>query len=359
MDPQLEQLVSTPETKDALKKYPKNAKGTIELDFQKYPCMSKDETPWDYAYRTQTKVELKTTAYKEYLGDIEDPFPITHYQDGMMMVIEPPPFPPAIPSKLICGDAVIPIMLQRTPCLEYQRLCLKNVAEDSELGVIIDINTKTGKTDISLDRKYDAALYLQLNREKLICNLQTNDLVIKKDSTVIFHTKVVKESLKTEFFKMASSMIPVIENLLYIEECLNCKFICDISKIGQDDFYYITLIASSLRKKWYFQKLEFDNSLRCHYNNFPDNIDKEPDENAELTGSINNFSVSFLGVQLLIGHYILVYRKCKINNIKSVLKNIKRKKDNIMLTIKPIEGYECFERYSLAEDIKVIEKDDN
>ena len=46
---QLEKLVSTPETEDAFKIYPKKIKGTFLLDYKKYPHMDGAETPWESA----------------------------------------------------------------------------------------------------------------------------------------------------------------------------------------------------------------------------------------------------------------------------------------------------------------------
>lgn len=47
-DANLKRLVSTPETEDAFKRYPKRIKGTYQIDRKKYPDMDKSETPWEY-----------------------------------------------------------------------------------------------------------------------------------------------------------------------------------------------------------------------------------------------------------------------------------------------------------------------
>ena len=116
---ELERLISAPETEEALKKYPKTVKGTYRIDYNQFPYMDRSETPWAYAYRTQTKVELETTSYKEYLGDQEDPFPVTTYSAGMITIIEPPPFPDAVEASISSGESSIPISFRRKPCMEY------------------------------------------------------------------------------------------------------------------------------------------------------------------------------------------------------------------------------------------------
>lgn len=63
VDSKLNKLVSTPEIEDAFKKYPKSFKGVFEIDYSKYPNINRNETPWEYAYRTQTPIDwqLKST----------------------------------------------------------------------------------------------------------------------------------------------------------------------------------------------------------------------------------------------------------------------------------------------------------
>ena len=51
------------------------------------------------------------------------------------------------------------------------------------------------------------------------------------------------------------------------------------------------------------------------------------------------------------------FSKARLNNEKSVRKNIKRKKEDILLTFKPSHGNDSFEKYSLLENIKIIEED--
>lgn len=352
-DSNFKKLISTPETDDALAKYPKKAKGTLELDYKKYPNMSKDETPWEYAYRTQTKVVLKATNYKEYLGEIEDPFPIATYQDGMMIGIEPPPFPPAVSAILKSGNVSIPILLKRIPCSEYKHICFENVDKNSALHITINLNEETGKSNINISRNYNSDIGLQLSREKLIDNLVSNPFEIECNSVLMFHTDIEKSSLDTEFFHIASSIISIIEELLYIEKNLQCKFDNGINNLKPDDFHNIQLISSSIKNLWFGERMDFDNSLHCYYKNLPDDIDKQPTEINEFKSVAYDFSFSLLGVDFAVDKYISIYRKAKINNIKSVLKNIKRKKDSIMITFKPLDGYDYFERLSLFEGITI------
>lgn len=356
-DPNLGRLVSTPETEEALKRYPKSAKGTAEFDYKKYPNMSKDETPWEYAYRTQTKLILKATSYQEYLGDEKDPFPTIEYQDGLLLGIEPPPFPPAVLAQVKCGDVSIPIMLRRVPCEQYKFLCFENQNPIASLDIRISIQQETNKTDITFTRKYDCDLGKQLLREKLICNLTQNRLIIEIDSSEFLNTAIDKKAFQTDFFKSAKIFVKVIEELLFIEEKLSCKFSSKLSTVNDEDYFLILLLSASLHKKWFVQHLSFDNSIRCSYQVLSDTVFKDRTDQEELIGNTPDFSFCILGVTFIADNYTVRLRKARLNNEKSVRKNIKRKKEDILLTFKPSHGNDSFEKYSLLENIKVIEED--
>lgn len=354
VDSQLNQLVSTPETEEALKKYPKRSVSTLKLDYTKYPYMSKEETPWDYAYRTQTTVILEATAYKEYLGDIEDPFPIVKYQDGLVLGIEPIPFPPAVQAQVKSGDVSLPIMLKRVPCMEYKHLCLEGEAENASLLISITIQQDTNHTSITFTRKYDCDLKKQLLREKLFSNLINNRLIIEVESKELMNTTINRKAFRTDFFKSSEVFVEAIEKLLFIEEKISCRFSSKLSNVNEEEYNLIMLLSASLQNKWFLQFLTFDDRFRCSYQVLTEDVFKDRTEEQELIGTMPDYSFSILGVNFVADKYIVRLRKARLNNKMSVRKNIKRKRDNIMLTFKPSTGFKFFEKYSLIENVRIV-----
>ncbi|BAK97611.1 hypothetical protein OBV_04130 [Oscillibacter valericigenes Sjm18-20] len=58
---------------------------------------------------------MKTTKYKEYLGDIEDPFPTVSYKNRTYLSIQPPPFSEAVDAIFSSGEISVSAKLQRQP----------------------------------------------------------------------------------------------------------------------------------------------------------------------------------------------------------------------------------------------------
>lgn len=352
-DSRLKKLISTPETLDALKKYPKKVKGAFKFDYSKFPNMSEEETPWDYAYRTQQKIKFPTTAYQEYLGDVEDPFPTMEYQEGMVTVISPPEFPPAIEAQLECGGKSIAIMIRRVAVMEYNKICFKNVSKGDPIDITCIIDTETRETDFTLTRKYDCSLKKQLLREELLSEITSNPIIIRAEGLKILESKIVEKDIHQDFFIAISKYKLVIKYLLEIEKQLSCKFDTEIQVLENDECELIEVLYSSMQGKWYGKRMTFDKTIRVDYDKIPDDIGKENFGDDEI--SATNFSVSFmlLGVKMSADTHQIVYKNARINNIKSILKNIKKKKKSILITIKPQNGKDKFEKYSRLEGIKV------
>ena len=163
----LDKLVSTPETADAFEKFPKIIKGQFRIDYSKYPYMDKSETPWEYAYRTQTKVELETTAYQEYLGDIPDPFPNTEFADGMITIIGYNEFPPAVEACVVSGEISIPILLRRKPCMDFGKMIFGTEPNGSGFEISIVPYKDKVRTDFKITNIQNCDIMSRLQREKL------------------------------------------------------------------------------------------------------------------------------------------------------------------------------------------------
>ena len=155
--------------------------------------------------------------------------------------------------------------------------------------------------------------------------------------------------------KMAHLYISVyIKNLLTIEKHTNCKFNPNIGEVSFDDIENSIIIAASLEEKWRMTKLSFDNSVRCDYNNIPDDIADCDWVNSETVVEMKVLSIILHGESFTAEKFTIVYKDAKINNIASVLKNKKRKKKDILLTMKPIDGKDIFYKYVRMSNITHI-----
>lgn len=353
-DNQLHRLVSTPETEDALKKYPKKIKGKFEIDYKKYPDMDRSEMPWEYAYRTQTPVELLTTEYTEYLGDIEDPFPITKCENDMVTVIKAPEFPPAVEAKLITGEYSIPIMIRRIPCKKYGEIKIGTIDKSIGLDITLTLIKDTKKVNITFSKIYDCELDIQLRREKIINEIKNskhiNIKVVDKD---LVNVALSDENLSDELFVLAPYMIKYIENLLLIEKDIGCKFNTDLKDFDYSKYVVANIMASSLQGKWHRIQEDFDNEIRCDYNHIPEDIIKTDSSHTKILIEGKVLKLSLQGQCFTADQYFYVFTDACINNLRSVEKNIKKKKKNILITFRPLPGKKYFYKYCMFKEIKM------
>lgn len=351
----LSRLVSTPETDDAFKQYPKSIKGTFLIDYTKYPYMDKSETPWEYAYRTQTTIELKTTAYQEYLGDIKDPFPITEYEEGMVTVIGAPQFPPAVEATIISREVSIPISLRRKPCMDYGKMVFGTVSNDCGFDFTLTTYKDIEKTDFTITKSPGCDLFTQLQREKLLLEMsKTQHFTIAVDSSPLVDAYIKEKELTADMFKVAPYMVNYLESLLIIEKHLSCKFDLTIGDVFYDDYRTALILASSLEDKWYKVKTDFDREIRCDYNRIPDNFanDPEPQEGFVVEGKV--LSIALQGLHFSADKYIIVYKDARLNNVASIVKNRKKKRKNILMTFRPVQGKDSFYKFCKYEGIKLL-----
>lgn len=357
-DKELEALVSTPETEDAFKRYPKTIKGTFVRDGTKYPHMGKDEMPWEYAYRTQTTVEMKTTAYQEYLGDKEDPFPTLKYTDGMTMFIGAPEFPPAKDAAISAGEISLPFQLRRRPWLEYNELCFGSVSDECGLEIKIIVFKDIEKIKVTVSKISGVSLEVQLLREKLLESIgQTKQFSIIIDGSQRITYPVNDDELKNTLLSSAKRMVQYYECLLNIERILQCKFDPDIGDVSWNDYKTVLILSDSLEQKWHRFKSDFDSDLRCDYDHIPDDL---TDMNYETSGMAiigQTVDIVLHGVKFAADRYIMLYQGARLNNIESVMKNKKKCRKNILMTFRPENGKDHFFKYCRFEGIQVVDFD--
>lgn len=345
VDNDMSRLISSPKNIDAIRKNPKIIKGTFHFDYSKYPHMNKNENPWEYSYRTQTPVEFETTSYKEYLGDIVDPYPIVEFEDGMKTRIFPPHFPPAVEGVIKAGEISIPVLIQRKPCVEYGKIVIGTVSEGCGFEINITRYNNLNKTDITISRVTGCDLYVQLQREKLIRSLfETRHLIITVGSSQLLNTIFDEDVLNHDLFQN-ENIIQFIESLIDIEEKIECKFDRNIEDFTVEDFKTARILASSLNDKWHSFKSDFDDEIRVEYDSFFVDIEEVERANSEIRAELDVFEINLLGLKFTADKYLVLFRDAKINNKKSVVKNIKRKRRDILVTFRPIDDMDYFIKY--------------
>ena len=354
-DEDFSQLIGTPETEDAFQKYPKKIKGTYQLDYTKYPHMDRSETPWEYAYRTQTRVELLTTAYQEYLGDMVDPFPAMKYRDGMKTIIGAPEFPPAVEATIVSGDISIPIMLRRNPCMEFGTMLFGT--ESGNRGFHFNLTTYKdfARTDVKITKVPDCDLRTHFKREQMISAInETKKFSVYIGSLLLVSAGFTEKDLTADMFSDAGRLVEYLGNLITIEDHTGCTFDTTIGDVTLDDFRTSYILASSLNDKWHRIKMTFDDDICCHHQNIPDDIAEDAESCADKIIDGRVLSVSLQGQKFSADRYLILYRDARIDNINDILKQKKRRKKNIQMIFRPTNGKDFFYRYCKFEGIHHI-----
>lgn len=352
---ELHKLVSTPETEDAFKKYPKRIKGTFCIDYKKYPYMDKSETPWEYAYRTQTHVELETTAYQEYLGDMKDPFPVTEYSDGMVTIISAPEFPAAVCATISSGEISIPISLRRRPCMEYGKMIFGSTSENCGFEFKLTTYKDQKRTDFTITKIPGDDLLTQLQRERLIVEMsKTKHLTVAIGQKTLIDASFKENELVADMFKVAPYMVRYLESLMVIEKHTSCKFDLTIGDVFEEDYRTALILAASLEGKWHGIKADFDGEVRCDYDHIPDNFADNLSGEVETVIEAKVLNISLQGQCFSADKYIIVYKDARINNLASVQRNQKKRKNNILLTFRPIQGKDFFYKFYRFEGIHLL-----
>jgi len=354
-DSGLGKLISSPETEKALELYPKSIKGSFRIDYSKYPYMNKNETPWDYAYRTQTQVELDTTSYKEYLGDMEDPFPRRTYADGMITIIKAEEFPQAVEAIIKSGDVSIPVLLRRKPCMEYGKLLIGTVSDGCGMDICIIEETENQDVSLTIKMLPRCSLQTQLNRSKLLIQiLETKRASIYIEDVLVLEVEYDDQQLSSGIFENAKRMVQYVENLTKIEQHTLCKFDLSVTSFSNDDYILSFILVASIENKWMKIKMEFDDEVRCDYNDIANEVLNDISPTEQFVYEEGGVDIAFQGHSFYAKTYTTVYSNAHINNLKSVKKNVKKKKKSIMITMRPLEGEKEFYKLCKVEGLKLV-----
>lgn len=352
---EVNKLISTPETADAFRNHPKRIKGTYRLDYGSYPYMDKSETPWAYAYRTQTTVMLDTTSYQEFLGEMEDPFPILTYTDGMKTSITPPTFPDAVEATIVSGEIAIPFMLRRLPCMEFGWLRFGSVSTNQGFDIVLSTNDDASKTTITITKTTADSLQTHLLREQLLFSMvKTKNMRILISGNELLNASFTDKDLEINLFIGAESLSGHFERLLFIERETGCHFNPNFDDLSIKDYNTAILLSSSLNGKWHKANIGIDNNLRSNY----DRIDEQLLED----DTTDKFSTEASSIKLKLHEYYFtadsgkaIYEKARISNIGSVRRAVRLKRENIKIVIKPIHGRKAFTKYVLLQGVKLLQ----
>ena len=350
----LGRLVSTPETADALRTHPKKIKGTYRLDYSRYPHMDKSETPWEYAYRTQSSVEMDTTSYQEYLGDIEDPFPVLTYAKGMTTIISAPEFPDSVEAMVVSGDVAIPIQLRRLPYLQYGWLLFGNVSENHGFDIRIKACEAQNKTTVTFNKKPTAALEIQLLREKLFMNMATTRKIrITVSDKDLVSIDISEQDVTANMFAAATPLYHHFENLLSIEQFTGCRFTASFRDISPDDYYTAQKLASSIKGEWHITRGKFDNGVCADHDRIAEEIMENPAV-GKFGSESSVIRISLHDQQFTADKAHAQYHDARISNFGAVKRAVSRQRKNIRIIIKPQYGKDYFLKYVRFDGLRCL-----
>ena len=348
----LGRLVSTPETTDAFRNHPKKIKGTYRLDYTKYPHMDKSETPWEYAYRTQTSVEMDTTSYQEFLGDIEDPFPVLTYSEGMTTIIGAPKFPDAVEAIAVSGDVSIPFQLRRLPCMEYGWLIFGNVSEGHGFELRIKTNEAEKKTTITFKKILSTELEVHLLREKLFHNMATTrEFRITVSGKNLLTFDLSEQDIAGDLFAAAGPLSQHIENLLLIEQHTGCKFVPCLENVEADDYHTTRMLAASIKGEWYPIKAKYDDGVRADYDRISEQLLDNTDD-GKFTSESTVIRISLYNQLFTADKAYAMYHDARISNLGAVKRAVRKKRKSIRITIKPQDGKDSFLKYMRLDGLR-------
>ena len=248
-------------------------------------------------------------------------------------------------------------MLRRLPCMDYGKLVFGNVTDDQGFNITLTIDEIERKCNVTFSKIKGIKLKTQLRREKLFESIYNNrQVAIRLNGKEIIAFNVEEKDVQDDIFKNADFFVKYISALISIENGLGCKFNEEINVVTEDDYINAMIMSSSLEKKWLKIIMNFDDSIRCDYDKIPEDIVFSDSNVHGLGGEVENPEFSIQGIDFRADQFIVQYTDAKINNKESIIKNINKKKNKILITIKPIKGKENFNKYVRFEGLKEEKK---
>lgn len=144
-------------------------------------------------------------------------------------------------------------------------------------------------------------------------------------------------------------------NLSAIQDFTGCQFDLAIDGDFNSQYQIAFLLKNSLENRWVKNNSDFDNQLRCDYNNITDDVLSGTDKTADnLVYLQRHVRFELQGCHFEAEAFHIRYMGAKINNLKSVCKYVKKKRNGILITIRPQNGKNIFEKCMLLSGIKSI-----
>lgn len=145
-------LVSVPKLPEAYKMYPPIMKGIAKFEIDGTEREFSVPDIFEYANRHQMKITMTIQEAEKYLGPRRDPFQAEAEQEiGKKYVIQPKPFPPAFPCKIIGDEKVVVdyLLLRTVEVLDDGTYIVTNDEQGNRLfKVVVRINPEKNVFDI-------------------------------------------------------------------------------------------------------------------------------------------------------------------------------------------------------------------
>lgn len=353
---ELNRLISVPKTSDAYDKHPMRIQGTFSFHKKDFPGIGDQETPWDYAYRTQTSITLDTKSFQEYLGDIPNPYPALTYSDGMKTIISPPEFPPPVEVSIQSGNISIPFYLRRIPCTEYGVIKFGSTSTGHGFSITIEKHDTLINSKFNLTKTTDGTLTALLQRERLILKMiETRQVSIILGNKTLLNCAIQPERLDENFYTAASYLEKYYSYLLDIQNLVGCQFDSVIDGDFTSQFKIAFLLKNSLENRWIRFDSDFDNQIRCDYENITNDVFVGADEDADNLAYLQrHVEFDLQGCHFEAEAFHIRYVGARINNLPTVRKYVKKKRAGILITIRPKKGRDSFEKHMMLSGINYI-----
>lgn len=329
-------LISTPKTAEALLKYPMSLKGNMRFDKSDCPGIGEDESPWEYSYRTQKEILVDTFDLKEFLGDVENPFPMVKLNNAKMKMI-PPPFPEPIKAVISAGDNLFNAAIQRVPSTVYKELVFIANTSDIPLSIKIVLHENPPLAQLVFSRTESSSVGHLLAGEKFLEQVRCNKKIeITSNEILLFSVPISENDLQNDFLSPKPELLRFLENLIKIEKRLGCQFNYSGNELMWDDYVLSHVFVASLDNKAHLNNTDFDSFHIGRTKIKEDIMCKTLSEECIMSLEYEGAEFEFYGVSFSFDKLISQYQNAKINNLASVKKNLRRKKKNILFTLKPL-----------------------
>lgn len=296
--PEQHRFYSKPLTKEGLREYPPRivCRGTIQM---KGKYLDKfDVNTIEYANRHQLPITLNVLTAKKMLGDIDDPIQKeAEMLIGEEIVLEPAPFPPAVPCSIsLNGEVIFDYILLRTEeILDDGTIVISNCEQGNcpfIIKMLANIESKITTYTIKTCEPTNKELLQYLKFLKRVSLGEKLSVKILSTGEVLASGKLEDLEYKTGFDSIEAEL-DFIEKIVSIEQYFN-DTISIPEEITVDDYQtvsYLALIINGKECVGSWNKLEFSMKLT---EDLKEKIEKEENKKFVLS-YIGSMKISVYG----------------------------------------------------------------